>query len=289
MVSWVVFALLSAIFFSVRDIISKKVLKKHDSIVILFTSAFLVTLIISIVFINSIEFILPGNIFFVLFVKSLLVALGWYFLLEAYKHLDISLVAPLLNLSSIVLLVLGIIFLGESLDLFQIIGFIILIVGAYALELKSFSNFLEPLKLFKHTSVMFIGISLISLSFSAILDKILTLQISTSTIIFYNGFAISFLTFIWLLIKKDIPDFVSVLREYPWSILFLGIANILTDVAYFLAVVTPGALITLIIPIKRLSSVFTTIAGGHLFKEKRIFYKAIVSLVMVVGVLFLVL
>ncbi|MBN1175823.1 EamA family transporter [Candidatus Woesearchaeota archaeon] len=287
--SWVLFALLSAMFFSLRDILSKHMLKRHDSIVILFNAAFLVTLLTAIIFYNSISFVLPGKILGVLFVKSVLVALGWYFLLEAYKHLDISTAAPLLNLSSIILLVLGIVFLGETLDGLQVVGFIVLILGAYALELKSLNNFWEPISLFKQKSVIFIFLSLLSLSFSAVLDKILSWQILPQTIIFYNGFVIALIAFIVILAKRDIPDFVSVLRESPWHVLFMGVANILSDVTYFLAVVTPGALITLIIPLKRLSTVFTTMAGGHLFKEERIFYKGVISLFMVGGVLLLVL
>lgn len=286
--SWVLFALLSAVFFSLRDILSKKMLKKHDSIVILFNSAFLVTVFTMVIFYSSIQLVLPGNLLWVILVKSVLLTLGWYFLLEAYKHLDISTAAPLLNLSSIVLLFLGMLFLGESLQGLQIVGFIILILGAYALELKSVNKFWEPLKLFKHKSVLLIFLSLICLSFSAILDKILSWQITPHTIIFYNGFVIAAISFIALLVKNDVPDFVSVLKESPWHVLFVGVANVISDITYFLAVVTPGALLTLIIPIRRLSTVFTTLAGGHVFKEERIFYKGVISFIMVLGVLLLV-
>ncbi|MFH1589978.1 MAG: hypothetical protein ABIB43_05410 [archaeon] len=63
----------------------------------------------------------------------------------------------------------------------------------------------------------------------------------------------------------------------------------LSNMSYLLAVATPGAAISLIIPIKRTSSLFTTLIGGKLFHEKNLLIKILASIIMIWGVVFILL
>jgi len=53
---------------------------------------------------------------------------------------------------------------------------------------------------------------------------------------------------------------------------------------YYLAAKIPTAMISLVISIKRLSTFVTTLVGGEIYKEKNLFFKSIICLIMVIGV-----
>jgi len=58
-------------------------------------------------------------------------------------------------------------------------------------------------------------------------------------------------------------------------------------VSYLIAVSMPNAMIALIIPIKRTSTLFTTIFGGKLFHEKNLSVKILACIIMVWGTVFI--
>jgi len=55
------------------------------------------------------------------------------------------------------------------------------------------------------------------------------------------------------------------------------------------AVSLPGVLISLVVPIKRLSALFATIIGGELFHEKHILRKSIACVIMIIGAVLIIL
>jgi uncharacterized membrane protein len=54
------------------------------------------------------------------------------------------------------------------------------------------------------------------------------------------------------------------------------------------AISLPGVMISLVIPIKRLSALFSTVIGGELFHEKYLLRKSIACVVMIIGAVLIV-
>ena len=282
--NWVILVLISATFFSFRAIIIKELLIKNKIPPIIFLS-FLLSLIFTLFFKNKINFDLSFHLIGILLIESLLITTSWLFMLKAFKKLDISTVAPLGNLSPLFLVFLSIIFLGESINLINYVCIWILIISAYALELKSPYHFLEPLKLFKSRFFIYILIALVSSSISAVLDKVLMQDMNPYTLMFWLYLFLSIISFLIILYTKEIRDVKHFIKNKSLIfVILIAFSSVVGDIAYLSAVAIPGTLIALIIPLKRFSTVIETVIGGRIFKEKHIFYKGAITIVMIFGI-----
>jgi len=58
--------------------------------------------------------------------------------------------------------------------------------------------------------------------------------------------------------------------------------TVLADITYFYALSL--TLVSLVLPIKRISTLFDTIIGGELFKEKHLLHKGLACLIMLLGI-----
>ena len=280
--NWVLLALLSALFLGFRSIVYKKALHKHNTLVVLFLSSSMTT-IITLSFLPSILFNLSLSVFSLLLLKGVILCFSWFFFFEALKNLPISTVEPLRNLSPIFLLILGFFILGEVPTWMQLTGILVLIFGAYALELDGFHNFLSPFNFFKTKYFLFVVFSLLGNASSAVLDKILLRSISVQTMMFWYFLIISVCYALFIVFKKEKFTVSSTFKDAWWLILLTALLLFGADLAYFIALSLPGVLVTLLIPIRRLSSLISTFVGGKLFNEKYFLYKTAVCLVLVAG------
>ncbi|PLX20382.1 hypothetical protein C0584_06030 [Candidatus Parcubacteria bacterium] len=286
--NWVILILISAAFLSIRAIFTKKILDKNNPIPVLF----LVTLFTSLLTLLSGRVTLSSSfeVFALMFLKSLILTVSWYSIYQAYKHLEISTVAPLRNLSPAILVVLSAIFLGESIGILNYLGIAIMMSAAYMLELRSLSDFLKPFKVFNNKYFLYILVSMVGSSFSAVLDKHIARKVDYFTLIFFYFLFSALMCFLIIVIKKEFQEIKNLLKKKNIAIVLLVAgATLMADIFYFAVVAIPSTLIVLIIPLRRLSTFITTIIGGNIFKEKNIIYKGAVCLVMLVGVYFILL
>jgi transporter family protein len=281
--NWIILILLSAIFMTIRTIFLKKDLDHDGTIITTFIMSTTILLITSI-FNKNINLYLSPLTYFLLIIKSLIIAITWICLFQAYKILNISTVSPLRNLSPIILLVLSYFILNETLSFINFIGIIILILSAYALEIHSFKNIAEPLKIFKSKSFVLIIISFLGNSISAILDKIILKHTNPETTMYFFYFLISTIFFVIIIIKKLLANLIKSIKTNALNLMFVGIFAYLSDLTYFFAVSNPKTLISIIIPLRRLSTLLTTLIGGSMFKEKNLFYKGAICCIMIFGV-----
>lgn len=285
---WVLLVLVSAVFLSLRTLLTKKLLIKNDVLPVLF----LVSLFSSgLMLFFKTEIILDFSfeVYTLLLLKSFVITIAWFCLYKAYKHLEVSTVSPLRNLSPIFLIILSIIFLNESITLLNYIGIFILIFSAYALELRSLKEFFEPLKLLKDKFFILIIISLIGNSISAVLDKIIIQHINYYSLLFVFYLFLSLMFLAILLFLDSLKSLQKLFeRNNLIIVLLITFAALSADISYFIAVAMPSTLIVLIIPLRRLSTFFSTLIGGRIFRESNVLYKSAVCLVMVVGVYFVI-
>jgi drug/metabolite transporter (DMT)-like permease len=294
--SWLYFTLLSAILISFSAITQKKIFLKKENIKpseIYFLNVlvqFFLVIILYFQFINITNFnFYIISLFLIKAITLILFTISYLYLLNKY---EISKVSPILNLSPVILILFSITFLNEVLTLYQIIGILILILSTYFLEINiSFHHKKNPHKehflFFKKISkldflIAFFMIFVISIT--AIVDrKILLSNVDVFSSIFFTSFLILLFYLIYFIYKKKLFSILKKLRSEP--LLFLnGIFSFFSTLFILKALSIPTALVSLIIPIKRSSTLFSSIFGGILFHESHLFKKSILVIFMIFGI-----
>ena len=133
---WVTISLLSALIFSIKDILAKRFFNKKDisPTQLVFEQNFLGVAIIFMIFLPQIGFASFFAVWHLFLIKAIAITTSTYLYFDLLKKYEITLVAPLINLSVLFLLFMSSIFLGESITPLQIVGIIITILATYSLE-----------------------------------------------------------------------------------------------------------------------------------------------------------
>lgn len=203
--------------------------------------------------------------------------------LNLLKDREISIIAPLSNLSPLFLLVLSSVFLQEVISVIQMLGIFIVIIGTYILELyRNHHHYTVPHKRhFKELLSMdikfyiLVVIMLISMSLVVITDRIiLTSGVNVVSNLYFTSLCGFVVISIYLIYKKEFfKAFTNTVRQ-PQTLL-ISLMGIIDNFLIVTAVFLPNALVSLIIPIRRTSTVFSAIFGGILFHEKHLLQKGI--------------
>ncbi|RJO60529.1 hypothetical protein C4544_04980 [candidate division WS5 bacterium] len=282
---WYVIALGSALFVGLYEIAEKKALVKERSLTFLLVSSLvMLALSLPLIFFGHVTAVDPRMTMYIfikcVFAVSLFVLTG-----KAMKHMEISEFAPLMNLSPLILFIPSIFFLQEKLTLVNVFGVLLIVFGAYVVELKD--GWRTPLKrMLKNKYIHLLFLAFIFNALSATMDKfILVKQINVDTFFLYNRFFIALLLLGAYLIFKDKNDSMKVtFKRSFWWILIAAVLFMGADYVYFSAVAIPAAAIALIIPLKRTGTLVATVLGGEMMKEDNLVRKAVACVIMIAGV-----
>lgn len=301
---WVILALISAFFFGLRDIIAKKYFSEKSKFTpkdAVFFEYFFLLLLVLIIFLPQINFLSFVDMYFLYILKAFSVAIASYFYFYLLKKYDISLVSPLINLSPLVLYILSTIFLAEVVTPIQLLGVLVIIGATYYLEVVIHHHdkkdphkhhVFHLNKVTKSFDVYFYGVGLlllIILSLAAISDRLILMQVDVGTNIFFTAlFVLVGLLAYEIKEGKFLLGDIKKIKEEP-KILFFSAAAVASTFFVLKAISIPSALISLIIPLRRTSTLFSSLVGGMLFHEKHLPKKLIATGLMVVGVVLIVL
>ncbi len=139
--SWLIYALLSAIFAALVAIFGKIGLKNFDSNVATTIRALIMTIFMIVVILfqgkfNQINEVFSNSKALTFIVLSGIAgAISWLFYFLALKRGTICQVTPIDRLSIVFAILIALIFLGEKVTLFQSIGIIIAIAGTFMIAL----------------------------------------------------------------------------------------------------------------------------------------------------------
>jgi drug/metabolite transporter (DMT)-like permease len=287
--NWVIIAIISALFSAFAAILEKKILFKEK---VAEFSAFLalINLILVIPFFISIEQIPSLTSLGILLFKSLLNAVAFFCVMKSIKDLELSSALPLLVLTPGLVAIFASIFLKESLILWQIIGLCLLIIGTYSLQIRKNQKFLDPFKiLFKKSGYKYIIAALLLFTITSILDKTLLkvfkFPVNTFMAFQHLFFAIIFIAILLIFTK---PKEIKIPSGNSW--IFLIILAIVT-IIYRYSELTAMSLapVALVLVLKRLSILFSTIIGGKLFKEHHLLLKTLATIIIIAGALLIIL
>ncbi len=287
---WYTLVILSSVFLTIQHILQKKVLFREHATEYL--TAFCLLMWIGILpFRNQIQFFIPANSFFLLYLIGFLSIFTWLPWVRAYRHMEISTVEPLRNLAPLIVVLFATLFLGERIDSIHFLGIFLIIAGSYLLEISVFKTpFWKPLQLLEKKYVTQIFISMSVGSIIAIFVKIVLQSVNVPTFLFYTFFLASLHMLIIQFVKYEgIYDVIKVVRA-DWLLLVLIVATTLvSDYLHLLAIAMPTTLLSLAIPLRRLSTLFVTVIGGELFHENNLFKKTMACFIMLLGTYFLLL
>ncbi len=289
--SWIIFAVASAVFIALSTVVEKKALIKQHAMNFSATLA-LFNLAISIVYLPFVNFKPGWTAVFWIFLCSIASSIGFLFLAKGIRHTEISLSSPFLNFGPAVTALLAFALLGESLTLWQVLGIAVLIIGTYVLEVDHSPKYLlAPFqKMIRSKYILFIFFAVVMYGLSSIMSKIVLSGFSTDafTVLFFTNIftAIIFLIFISIYYKgiEDIKKSISL----SWKYIAI-VAVLITASRLALLEAISLALVSLVIPIKRLSTLFVTIIGGTFFHEKGLPLKIVGCIIMLGGVFLIVL
>jgi uncharacterized membrane protein len=223
----------------------------------------------------------------IMFLKTAMNALSFYFIMLALKNLDISNSLPLMELSPGLVAILGAIFLNEIPNAYQIIGIIMLIIGTYLINLKKKSGLLEPIKLFMNSKGHnYILYALILFTITSILDKVIIVKLSVKpeNFIFLHHLitAVIFITAFLVIRKKESPSIFKSTGVDVWIlILSVGLLSVLYRYTQILAI--KEGPVALVLAIKRTSVFFACVIGGTLFKEETLAQRITATVILLAG------
>ena len=108
----------------------------------------------------------------------------------------------------------------------------------------------------------------------------------------YLSFTFGVLTVHYLIIQfvkydgiKDLRDAFKKERSF---IIVIPLLMVFADLLYLKAVSIPAAMISLVIPIKRMSTLVASLIGGRMFHEHNLGFRLIGCLLMIAGVVLIV-
>ena len=285
--AWYTLEFISAILSATAAIFEKKSLIKLDALEFTFFVSF-TGLIFSLPFGLDISLSsISTTGFIVLFLKTILNALSFYFVMKALKNLDISNSLPLMELTPGFVAVLGIFFLNEIPSFFQILGILLLIAGTYIINLKKGSKVLDPIIIFiKSKGHNYILVALILFTITSILDKVIVVKLNVSPehfIFFYH--LLSFLIFLFIILftgnNKKNNIFKNISKDLLLLIIAVGLLSVFYRYTQILAI--KQGHVALVLAIKRTSVFFACVIGGTIFKEETLFQRIFATILLIAG------
>tara|TARA_Y100000310_G_scaffold138289_2_gene137194 strand:- start:10072 stop:10902 length:831 start_codon:yes stop_codon:yes gene_type:complete len=275
---------------TVTHIVQKKVLFKEHSSEYL-TVFCLLTVILLLPFTSKVTFTLSGGTLLLIYVLSLIAVTSWLLLIKAYKHMEVSIVEPFRNISPLVVLILAFFFLGEKISWINGLGIALIVGGGYFLEAAiNHANLLRPFSFFKGKYMHFIVFSLLIGGIVHLVTRIAINKTDSWTVLFFLFFFASINTLLLQFVKyQGMQDIIYVLKTNGWLVILVVITTLISNITYFTVLAMPTTYLALIIALRRLGSLFTTIIGGEIFHESRLLVKSIACLIMLSGVYFIIL
>lgn len=275
-------AVTSSVFLAGQIIIQKKALFKTGPFTVsLILWGFNLLLIVPALLILEIPSL---SIFALILVNSFGYVAMMFFWAAALKNGQISVISPLMNLSPLFVAIFSLIFLKETLTTLQIIGILILVAGGHLLTFKGkIKNILRPIELItSNKGARYLFLFMAVGVFTNILNKIVLKNLGVISLHFYECFFASLLAlFIFFAVKKSFKNLKKGFRESGKIIGVTATFETIGDLLYLWALSL--APLSVVFPLKRLATLFSTILGGHIYKEDNLLRKSIACILMIIG------
>ncbi len=270
---WIVASLLSALFLGVYELCTKHAVRENAVLPVLFFSTLTGAVVWGVLL--SVQAVCPGALppslvtdsltvvqHLQLALKSAIVAASWLFTYFAVKHLPLSIGSPIRATSPLWTLCGAILILGERPTLLESLGVLITLGSFVGL---SFAGRKEGIHFHRDKWVGYLVIGTLFGAASSLYDKYLlgTLRFSVPTVQawFSVYLVVLFVPFMigWQRRWWERNEF-----KWRWSVPFIALSLLVADYIYFGALADPDSLVSLVMSLRR-GSTLVGFAGGLLF------------------------
>lgn len=282
--TWIIAILGSAFFFALNHIFRKKILESAN-VIDMMTLTCGISFLIMLPFWKFIDFNVSSRNLFLIMLASASAFGGSFLLNVAYKRCEISTVSPLLNINPLFVILLSYFILGEVLNGKQFMGVLLILIGGYIVTLEKIRYFFRPFTSMPKKYFLIVFSTLVLWTFCPVLNRIVLLEIDSITYLFFFTMFIFCFQIVLPISKNRFRNVIALARE-KWPLLIM--TSLFLDISDFLhltAIAIPTAVVSLVIPVKRISNLFTIILGGNLFNEKNLIVKSIACTIMLAGLL----
>ncbi|MBU0732435.1 DMT family transporter [Patescibacteria group bacterium] len=279
---------IGAFLFSLVDVGRKKLITKRNTYITIW-GVFLCSLPLLIIL--SIIFGFPESIGWLFWPLVLIViaaiSVGEVFLYKAIKYSDLSDVIPFTAFTPAFLILTSWIILGELPNLWGALGISITVLGAWIHNMKDLKKgWLAPLThIYRHKGeryIIFIGLIW---SVTGPLAKLAIFESSELffTLVFCTGLALVFTVIVLLKYRDKIKE---QFLKHIWKFLIVG--SLWAMAAWLEMIAMAKLLVPYVGAIKQTRSLYSTIWGKVIFKEKNIKPRLVGAVVMVIGAILIV-
>lgn len=292
--NWIVLSLHSAVFLGLYEIAKKESLRGNAVPVVLLlnvltSAAVYVPLIL-------ISRLLPGALptdlllvdslswtgHAMLAGKSVLAGSSWIFASFALKHLPVSIAAPIRASSPLVTILAAVLVLGERPTQWQWLGVGVVLFSFYAFSLAGRR---EGIVFHRDRWVYCMVLATVLGAGSSLYDKFLLADSGFRSATVQAWFSVYLVpVMLPLAVWWWRAGRVSSPFEWRWSIPAIALLLLVSDFQYFHAIEQPGALISVISPLRRTSVVIAFVAGIRMYGEQNWRAKAVCIAGLMAGV-----
>jgi transporter family protein len=295
---WIALALLSALFLGVYELCTKHAVRENAVLPVLFYSTLTGAavwgglLLVDALFplalpASLVTDRLTGFQHLQLALKSGIVASSWIFTYFGLKHLPLSLGSPIRATSPIVVLLGAMLILGECLTLLELLGVITTIGSFVALSIAGRG---EGVQFHRNKWVWFLAVGTVLGATSALYDRYLLgrAQFSVPTVqAWFSIYLLGFFT----------PFMIGWQRRWwprkefywRWSVPGIALALLVADYIYFSALTEPDALVSVVMSLRRGSTLVAFVGGLWWFGEQTDRIKVFAVLGILLGIVLTVL
>ncbi|MBO4466238.1 MAG: EamA family transporter [Bacteroidales bacterium] len=279
---WLWLALLSALLLGFYDITKKQALAKNGPIEVLFAATAISTLLLSPCF-----FLYSGPLqhHLMLVAKAVLVSASWISGMYALKLLPITTVSPLKATRPFFVVLLSLLIFGEKLNALQYAG---VALALASIALTSFSGRRDPAGQGGRKGYVAIAVSIAAGVASALYDKHIMVQMHPLFVQSWTNLYITVVVGLYLLVMRGVSRSSAKFR-WDWILLLTAVLITGADMAYFFALGSEGALLSVISIVRRASVLVTFVFGALIFKEKNLGGKSLALVILLAGMVCLML
>jgi drug/metabolite transporter (DMT)-like permease len=288
---WSIFFLVSAVFIACADLMTKKTLHRVHALEFMGSrSVVMIPLILCMI--PFVTWSISAQTLLIILVLGAILTFAILYRIKAVRHLEVSTTAPLMNLTPVFLIAFAATFLQEMPTGKQIAGIILIMGGAYVIQVKSSKHIFEPIQqFFKSKYIQYIFFALVVFAFTATTERFLIRKgaVDPITYLFFVWLFISIIGIALDLYRYGPKDMIYDIKNRAAPFFLIGLFALLASIFYMYGISQEKALIAVAIPIKRFSTLIVTLVGGSMFHEKNLVRKAVGCIIMVMGGLLIIL
>lgn len=276
---WVFLSVLSGFGDAIIFALMKKLKLVNSSIVVWVQYAFALPFLLILLYFNYPQKI-SFDVYWIAALNGMLLVITTYLLVKALQMSRLSVSLPMLSLTPLFLVMFSYLMLKEMPTNAGFIGIILVVVGAYIVNIKKGKGFFEPFSsLFKIKGSFYV---IIVAFIWGITSNLFKMGIMSSNAIFFTVLVYFFISLVMLplfLIKFN--EKLNHIKINFKPLFFLGISS-----AFMIALASyamASAIVPYVISLKRSSLIFSIFIGYFFFKEKNIRNSLIGTAIMLIG------